>query len=74
MRHLAGVVGLESVDQLPVLAENANKAIARPQEYVVRPGANARDVIVLEEVGGLAVRERHLGDVEEVKRLPLCRG
>lgn len=68
---LAGIVGLKLVDHLPVLAEYADGPIAGSEKQAVGAGADAGDIVAFEESGGLGLGKRHLGDVKEVKRLPL---
>lgn len=71
VRHAAGLVRLEPPHHLPALAHNADDAILRPKKETVGAGADAGDVVALEELLGVLVREGDLGDFEEVKRLPL---
>ena len=71
MRNPSDIMRLKLPDHLPVLPNNADPSIVRPEEEAVGTGADARDLVALEELLGFIVGERDLGDFEEVERLPL---
>lgn len=71
MRNAPRLVGLEALYDLPCLAYDAHISIKGPDKEAVGARAHARDLVALKELSGFIVGEVDLGDVEEVKRLPL---
>ena len=55
MRDLSGIVGLEFVDDLPVLSEYADRAISRAEKEIIGAGADACNVVAFEELAGLGL-------------------
>lgn len=62
---------LEPPDDFPSLAQDADVSIVGADKQAVGACADAGDVVALKELAGFVVGQRHLRDVEEVKRLPL---
>lgn len=62
---------LELAQSLEALPENADPSRVRPYEQALGSSAEARHLVALEELAGLVIGERDLGDFEEVERLPL---
>lgn len=71
MGDAAGLMRLEAPDDVPGLANDADPSIVRAEEEAVGACADAGDLVAFEELLGFLGREGDLGDVEEVKRLPL---
>lgn len=71
MRDAPRLVGLEALYDLPCLAYDAHISIKGSDKEAVGACAHARDLVAFEELSGFIVGEVDLGDVEEVKRLPL---
>lgn len=67
----ARLMRLKPPDDLPSLAQDADVSIVGAEKQAVGACADAGDVVALEELAGFVVGQRHLRDVEEVKRLPL---
>ena len=71
MRDAPRLVGLEALYDLPCLAYDAHISIKRSDKKAVGARAHARDLVAFEELSCFIVGEVDLGDIEEVKRLPL---
>jgi hypothetical protein len=72
MRDGPGVMGLETPDNLPARADDADVAIVGAQKEAVGTRAHGRDLVALEEELRLVVGELNLRDIEEVESFPLC--
>ena len=64
---------LEAPNHLPALSNDAYVAIITAKEEAVGSGADAGDLVALEEAARLVVGGVGLGDLEEVEGLPLSR-
>ena len=64
------LVCLEAPDYLPAEPNYVNVAIVGAEEEAIGAGADAGDVIALEEGAGLVVGDLDLGGIKEVKRPP----
>lgn len=61
-------MGLEATHDLPARTNNAHVPIGAAEEEAVGAGANACDLVALEEGAGfVVVGEFDLADIEEVK-------
>jgi len=67
----AAIVGLKGAHNLPASADDAHVAVIAAEEEAIGAGADARDVVALEEAARVVVGEAHGADVEEIEGLPL---
>lgn len=67
----ADIVGLEALDDLPIIVDDADVAVVGTEEDALRPRSHARYLVALKGLSCFVVGEPDLGDVKEVKRLPL---
>lgn len=61
-----GIVRLEAPQDLPGLADDANRSVPRSEEQAVGARADARDIAALKDLFRIVVGS-DLGDFEEVK-------
>lgn len=74
MGDAAGLVSLEAPQDLPARADDAYVTVIATEEQAIGAGADAGDLVVLEEGACLVVAELDLADLEEVECFPLGTG
>lgn len=73
MCNCADIVGLEALEDLPTRAYYTHEAIEAADKEAIRSGADAGNLVALEEELCLFVAGLYLRDVEEVEGFPLTR-